>query len=981
MTNSVAANRVPLWLIMAVAIIFLGTGASGLIYQVAWQRFFLNVFGATLYSVTAVLTAFMGGLALGSWILGKKSDSIKKPLAVYGVIEIVVGITALAVPYLLKVLDPFFHYAYTAFGSQFALYTFVKFLVSFTILLIPTTLMGSTLPLLSKFVTGELKQKAGSRIGILYSINTLGAVLGAFLGGFYLIRTLGVSKTVFLAAAINIVAGLISIILSRGFENRNFTEAENTTLDVQSPEASGTYQSMRLAKYILLAYFISGFVALGLEIVWSRALVFRFEALKNTTYAFTSMLTTFLIGITLGSMVMTPFVDRIKQPIKAFSTLQIIIGLTSIFSFFSLYYLADGFGENWLKEFDSRPGQIRWNASVALVFMKTAIVLLLPTFCMGLAFPLAVKSYLMLKNGIGKSVGTLYSLNTVGAILGSAVTGYFLLPGLGIANTIFLLAILQIIAGLIVLFNDPDTDKSRKITWTGLVLAAIVITLVRAPKPAVFQSVAPFEAIVHYDEGPLATVSVVQNSLGYRTIYVDNVGVAGTDPMLLTDQKSLAHVPMLMLDNPKKALTVGFGSGGASFSYTLYPELEQVDCVEITRTVPNAAPYLTASNHGVIYSTDSKIVNAGLYGGPNPLPETLSNPDSNDKLWQDSNDWFKKDPRFNIVLDDARSYLRFTDVKYDIIATDCTDLRYKSNANLYDREYFQLCRDNITENGMVVVWMPLAGLSDEAMKVALRTFHVVFPEMEVLYPNNQPTHYVLLLGTKKPLTVDVDKMNARLANPLIKKDLHEIYLDSAEKILSCLVTGGTKMIPYLATTKPDLNTEDFPYLEFESPRFGYGDSPLLDNLDELFKYQDSPNRLVRNPEKHQDFIGSLDRYMKAVPYIISGHRAYRQLELSKACADYLEALKINPADESVKDLLNFEELQRKVRGQNDSVWSMYTLAEVMAQQGRSNEAATLYNRVIASPKTPGESETNKMIDQAAIKVDELYKKAGIERNR
>src|SRR5690606_9869221 len=131
----------------------------------------------------------------------------------------------------------------------------------------------------------------------------------------------------------------------------------------------------------------------------------------------------------------------------------------------------------------------------------------------------------------------------------------------------------------------------------------------------------------------------------------------------------------------------------------------------------------------------------------------------------------KSDKRFNIVLDDARSYLRFTDVKYDIIATDCTDLRYKSNANLYDREYFQLCRDNITDDGMVVVWMPLAGLSDEAMKVALRTFHVVFPEMEVLYPNNQPTHYVLLLGTKKPLTVDIDKMNARLENPQVKKDL------------------------------------------------------------------------------------------------------------------------------------------------------------------------------------------------------------------
>src|SRR5690606_33311294 len=150
------------------------------------------------------------------------------------------------------------------------------------------------------------------------------------------------------------------------------------------------------------------------------------------------------------------------------------------------------------------------------------------------------------------------------------------------------------------------------------------------------------------EEGSLATVAVVENNLKARTLYVDGVGVAGTDPILQTDQKSLAHVPMGLLENPTSALTVGFGSGGASYSLLLHDRLRQVDCVEISATVPKAAPHLTAANHAFLE---------------------------------------RNDPRYRLIYDDARSHLTHTDQRYDFIATDCTDLRYKSNANLYDLEY------------------------------------------------------------------------------------------------------------------------------------------------------------------------------------------------------------------------------------------------------------------------------------------------------
>jgi spermidine synthase len=463
--------------------------------------------------------------------------------------------------------------------------------------------------------------------------------------------------------------------------------------------------------------------------------------------------------------------------------------------------------------------------------------------------------------------------------------------------------------------------------------------------------------------------------------------------MLLTDQKSLAHVPMLFLKNPKSALTVGFGSGGASYSYSLYPELTKIRCVEITKTVPQAAPYLQDSNKGIIYSSDPQLQQEQKWidGLPaeDPLAKSKLLP-----LWEDEphGPLFKSDPRYGIILDDARSYLRFTADKYDIIATDCTDLRYKSNANLYDLQYFELCRERITDDGMVVVWMPLGGLSDAAMKVALRTFYKVFPEMEVFYMNNQPTHYVLLLGTKHPLKVDIANIRRRLQIKGVSEDLAEIKLNDPAKILSCFVTGGALMKPYLDSNPVRaLNTEDTPYLEFESPRYGYGDEPLLDNLDELFRYEGKAMSLVQPGSGGTSFSAELDQYRCALPSIIEGHREYRELHLAKACRDYMKALEINPADSAVKELLNFEELRRKAVGQPESEWSYFMLGQLMNLQGRSSEAVTYLNTCLQAidndPDSNAQNHTQQgqgkrwqnllsMQKGALLTLSDIYYKAG-----
>jgi hypothetical protein len=445
---------------------------------------------------------------------------------------------------------------------------------------------------------------------------------------------------------------------------------------------------------------------------------------------------------------------------------------------------------------------------------------------------------------------------------------------------------------------------------------------------------------------------------------VDNVGVAGTDPMLLTDQKSLAHVPMVLLRQPRSALTVGFGSGGASYSYTLYPELEHIHCVEITRTVIEASPWLVDSHKNVVMQRDAYRAQTGRE--PQGLP-----------LWDDggASGWYKSDPRYRIILDDARSYLRFTGMKYDIIATDCTDLRYKSNANLYDLEYFEICRDHITDDGMVVVWMPLAGLSPEAMRVAVRTFQRVFPNTEVFYMNNEPTHYILLLGTREPLKVDAALMAERMSRPQVAADLREIHLEQPEKMLSCFVTGRDALNTLI---KGDvLNTPDNPYLEFESPRYGYGDAPLLDNLDALFGVRENPARLVAEGTAGSGFMARLEKYYEASPWIIRGHRHYREMELVQACQAYLKAREINPADRSVDYLLGFEELRRRVRGQPLDAWGRFHLAHLMAMQQRDVEAVTLFNDFLRVSALPGASGVDAaMIRRAREELAAIYERNG-----
>ncbi len=924
-------------LLTAISLIFILSGATALVYEVVWTRQLTTFFGSTLYGVATVLTAFMGGLALGSYLAGRVADRLRKPLAAYGWFEIGIAFSALAFPVLLDASQPLIGTLYVTGGeSTFYLFSLVRFVIVFFLLLVPTTLMGATLPVMSKAVTRTISH-LGHRVGMLYALNTAGAVLGVFAAGFILLEALGVFGTTMVAVIGDIAIGVFCVVAGQRLVVR---PAQPRLPAEPAPGAPAATLSPAVLRLVLLTYLVSGFVALAYQVAWTRALIFSFDTLKSTTYSFSGMLLVFLLGLAVGSAIMQAVVDRQRDLLRLYALLQAGIGLSGALSFFVI--LSD---LPTLREIADDQSLIYWNA-VGNVMIKTAAAIGLPTLLMGMAFPVVTRLVVGSVDKLGMDVSRVYALNTVGAILGSFLAGFVLIPAIGLTSTIALLAAVNLALAALLFQSNAELEPRLRLVYTAAVVVGAVLVLGRIFFASVpLQRLQPNETIVHYEEGAMATISVVENHFGDRMIYVDDVGVAGTDKVMLTDQKSLAHVPMMLLGGrAENVLSVGFGSGGASYSYTLYDDIERIRTIEIAPEVLRAAPTLTDSSFGII-TPDSlveraKAAGAGRISGfRHPLEDYVHTPAPGFKTF---------DPRFQVLIDDARAYLRFTDKRYDVIATDCTDLRYKSNANLYDLEYFTLCREAITDRGLVVVWMPLAGLSDRAFRSALRTFQEVFPEMTVWYFTNQPTHYCLLIGGKGPLRIDYDAVARAVTLPGIAEDLQEIGLADPDKLLSSFVCDERTLPGHLAGAP--LNTEDHPIIEFESPRYGYDPSPLRDNQWALYEIQvPIEPLLVDAPPGAAERIWQLQQ---ANFVVFQGHCLYRDFDYRGATRKYMEALAMVPWDDSIRGLMDFEELYRHFdssmeRGPTlNTLVSGQGLAEAYFLQERHTEAATVASRAV-----------------------------------
>lgn len=838
--------------------IFFVSGFCGLVYEVVWLRHLSLVFGNTVYATSTVLAGFMGGLAIGSYLFGKVADKIKKPLQCYGIIEILIGLLGLSFPTLLKMLVPTYIWMSRISASSYECLSVAQSILLVGLIAVPSTLMGGSLPLVAKYL---IRGHIGRNVSFLYGVNTLGAVTGCATAGFILIGAWGVSKTTWLAVGLNLLIGCAAVWLGR---NDTRTETDQSKA-VQEPIPSASDEPMPawLSRLLLVLFVISGFTAMGYEVLWTRVLSF---VAGTTTYSFTVMLTTYLLGLALGSVLTARWIDKSTRLVETFGVLQLLTGLgvlaTLVFTPAVLQATSHAL-------FNGDKMRYSTLTSFVTLHVVSSVYYILPfTLLTGMAFPIVAKLYSTSRHRIGSGVGTSYFADTIGTIGGSLVAGFLLIPHMGTLSGVRFLAFINLAIGAVaVVFKGWQMVKSPaqyglRIGASAVMLAAVIFLAQRNIPENTFTGIftAGGATLDYIDEDIGGTVTV-ENYGDHRTISINGINVAGTDLKFETTQKLQAHLALLLHPNPKRVLQIGFGSGGTAWSITRHP-VDEIDCVELTAAVIKANPQMRDSNHNVL-----------------------------------------ADPRVHVCIDDARSYLLKTDAKYDAILSDSIHPRYVGNGGLYAVDYFQLCKQRLNTNGIFSAWLPLYGLSLDDFRVAVRSLKAVFPHVYLFHSPMGRTEWTIILGTLRPLEFDIPEMERRFNTPTVRNDLKVIHVNRIEDIIDCFDIGDANMKKFLGASKT-LNTDDFPYLEYVAPRSGLVSSReelLLPLYREFLACREDVLPYLKNSSDRPE----IQRSFNATAPVLQGRLVEMEHagDKSAAAALYKQALQLDPQNSAAENLL------------------------------------------------------------------------------
>ena len=780
--------------ILPVFILFLLSGATSLAYQVVWTRELIRVFGATSLAISTVLAAFMAGLALGSYAFGKYIDRRGNPLIAYGILELGIGIFALVFPFVLAGLNPLYSALYPDSGETFAALSVFRFLLSFLILLIPTTLMGGTLPILSRYVTESLSGLA-LRVGWLYSINTFGAVLGTFGTGFLLLPSLGIRATTMLAVAMNAVIFLVSMALARGRRRIGPAGPEAPAAEQSAGgESTGAgaapagHRTTSVEKAVLVAFFFTGLAALSAEVIYTRVLTL---VVGTTVYAFTTMLTAFLLGLALGSAVFARIAARSRRPRTLFAVVVAVIGLL-------VFGSSIGFGGLPAAFMHFYEGMAKtWPNLIGLQFLLSFSLLIVPTFFMGATFPLVARIYVADLRRVGGSIGTAYAFNTVGSICGSLLGSFVFLNFFGVEKGMLAVASIYLAVGVILFLTIPE--KVRVPVRFAAVAAFIAILIVLAAvspqwdakmmTSGVYVYGSRYQNVdglrdalrdrhsLFYDEGPSATVSVdrVQNVLAMR---IDGKTDASSGRDMIT-QELISHIPLLLHEKPDTVLLVGLGSGVSLGSCEMH-DVRHIDCVELIGSVIRAA-----------HLFDPYCYNC------------------------------QEDPRVNMIVGDGRNHVLLSSKKYDVLISQPTNPWISGVGDLFTLTYFTAARQMLKPGGIMCAWIQVYQMGDEELRTTMKTFKSVFPNATLWFSTEAD---VIMIGALGPLRFD--KVEERMAEARIASDLGRVLIDEPEDLLGALLMDEDDLEAYIGDIE-GYHTDDNMLLEFSAGRKIFEDTHLV----------------------------------------------------------------------------------------------------------------------------------------------------------
>ncbi|MBN2383483.1 MFS transporter [bacterium] len=761
-----------------VLLCFFLSGMTGLIYEIVWIRQLGLVFGGAAPSVGLVLGSYMLGLGLGALVLGRWADRVAAPLAIFGLIEGLVGLYGLGFGPLLGLMERLYLGLPGLMSPRLYL---VKAVLSFLLLLFPTFLMGGTLPLVSKFWIQQ-RYQLRTGLGLLYGVNTAGAVMGAALTGYCMLGWLGLSMTTRCAAMINGLIIVIVIFLSRS--NRRAIEIEPKTVTAsiihkdkdieEEPDIQGvariSYSAWQL-KIIFFLLFCSGFTSLAYEVGWTR---FFTVVLGNTSYGLASVLVAYLSGISLGSWLATRRMFETTTGENKFVVLQIIIALSSLV----LHMIIGSVPALIAGQFEAY-GLSFWLLQLiqALFIMY---FLLVPATCYGYLFPVVADLLVNRMTKLGQSIGWLYLVNTIGATFGSLLMTFILVPLVGLDNSISIIICLNIaLAGVMLLLIGTGAKQTRRL-WTFVCASTLVVStiIMVMPQDGMHQihigRIPDGWQIQHIYEDIEATVAIAtgrdQSEGVVRRLYMNGnpsaSGLAG--PIQVERLESL--LPLLLHPDPKSLLVIGFGSGitaGAARDFSL----ETIDAVEIVSDISIIAHEFVLENRHI-------------------------------------ND----DPRLTLSIEDGRQYLKRVAKGYDVITTGPQHPTQVGSVHLYTREYFRDCAMRLNDQGIMAQWIPLYQFAPNDVLKVLTTMHDVFPYISLWSLN----HDLIVLAKKSNTPISFESLERHWQDrdgPLGEL-LKQIGMTLPFSLYALFITSDPKRL----VENPDkiIISDDFPSIEFSS---------------------------------------------------------------------------------------------------------------------------------------------------------------------
>jgi len=819
---------------------FFVSGALGLMYEVIWLRMLGLVFGHTVHAITTVLAAFMGGLALGGLLLGRWAPRIRNLIGAYGLLEFAIGVYCALIPLLLALTSSLYLALHRTLSFSYNASSVVQFLLIFSLLLVPTTLMGGTLPILSQAVV-KGKLPLGRTVGALYAVNTFGAVTGVSLAGYILLPALGNRTTTMLAAIGNVAVGVLAITYSR----REPTQRPDA-LQPQASPALAPPNSMNVGGWLTLgALGISGAISMAYEVAWTRALTL---VIGSSTYAFTAMLVTFLAGIAGGSALYAWLWGTRPASPTVFGALQAAIGI----SFMAILLVYERMPEFFL-------AALRWSGSAVFVQIAvSASSLFLPALLIGATFPCAAAVATRGVARVGKDVGETYAVNTLGAIAGIVLAGFILIPAIGVQASVKLGIALNLLLAATLFAAPPRSTVAWP--WGGITATLVGLGVFLVPQwdhrvmsggPGIYANVYLQKAetasffdilrnrdseVLFYRDGISGTVSVHREG---RNLFLRVNGKTDASNILdMPTQLMLGHLPLLAHKDPRRILLIGLGSGITAGAVAKHP-IERLDVVEIEPAVVEASHFFAWENGDAL-----------------------------------------KDQRVHTVIADGRNFLLATPNRYDVIISEPSNPWIGGLASLFSVEFFQLARQRLEPGGIMLQWVQGYHLQPEDLRMIVRTFMTVFPDTSIW---NTTTGDFLLLGRGESAPLDLNLVEKRF--PRIRADLLGIGVQAWPGVLGFFMLGQEDAGRLSENAR--LNTDDWLPLEFSAPRALYLDTTASNhNLVRAFRTAELPNLtegskvLLQRPEV---------RYWIGVAYL------KRQMS-EDALAQFEQALQLDPKD-------------------------------------------------------------------------------------